>query len=511
MSGRVEVKVYNTYFTLHFEDKNIAYDIKSVISYLTSYKLIWNNRVKRMLPQFDRHWFYLDESNQMYYFPIGVLYSVLNALKIAGYSLTNDNVGVNKSIPIAEMQGKFRSEKYSLRDYQEAYQNAITEPSSPSYNLVDLKTGAGKTLIACYVITKMKERVGLVLLPTYIEKWIADIANYTDITPDRIYIVQGNDSLIKLLNNPNPDYDIIIFSIRTMSVYIKNWEYPDEGSARPEIAPYEIFNKLNIGVLLSDESHQELAALSRIILYSNVRKVLGLSATFLSNEHDTRKFQNLLFPDKTRISNIVKFDQHINGFKCPYKISRSIRIRDKRQKTYSHIVFEQSIMNFKVLHIAYLEMIEYYLDIGYLSRKKKGDKCIIFFATIDMCTSMFRYLKHKYKDLKIRRYVSEDEYEQMLEGDIIISTVKSLGTAIDIPKLISVFQTVSIKSAIANIQSAGRLRKIENVKTNFYSIYCSNLATQSNLQEVREEVLKGQVRIWKTESYPRVVPDMKNM
>lgn len=503
---KVKVKVYNTYISISFSDGRFVEIIKPITKYLTSYTRQWNNKIKRFIFKPDREWYYYDKLNSVYYFPISMFTSIYNCLKANGIELKQEDIEIDKNIPVEPMKGYFRNDRFTLRDYQDRYQDAMTSEDSKMFNLVDLKTGAGKTLISFYAITKLGLKTGIVLLPRYISKWVEDIEKYTDIKKERVYVVQGRDSLVSLFKEPSNKYDIIIFSLTTLSQYIKDGEM----YMKNVVKPWDIFNKLKIGILLSDESHQALGALAKIIMFSNVKKVIGLSATYIPSDDEDKKFKNLVFPESTRISNIVKFESHINAYSCPYRIANNIKIKDKQQKMYSHVVFEQSIMARSILLNDYLDMVDYYFNIGYISRRKKGQKCLIFFSTINMCTYAYKYFLKKYKNLKIRRFVGEDDYDTMQEGDVIISTLGSFGTALETSNLITVIHTVCIKSPIANIQSAGRLRKLEGTKTELYSLYCTSLGSHVMLQKNRESVLSHVVSLWKSKPYTKVMPTIFN-
>jgi len=60
-------------------------------------------------------------------------------------------------------------------------------------------------------------------------------------------------------------------------------------------------------------------------------------------------------------------------------------------------------------------MINDLLDVYYLQKRKPGQKAIIFFSTIKMCTMFADYLKSKYPDIDTRRYVGEDDYDEELK------------------------------------------------------------------------------------------------
>lgn len=497
----VKICIYNTFFTLttsHKED--IESKIGGLIYFLTGYKLEYNPYLRRAKRVLDRVYYFKDNRRNIFYFPITALVRCVKELQSKGIKLESEDFILATDIPIKEMTCNLNG-KFTPRDYQELYIDAITNPDSPAYTLVDLKPGAGKTFISVNAVVKMKYKTAIILLPKYIEKWINDIQLYTDTPTERVFVVQGGDSLKKLIQTGSDNYDFIIFSMRTMSNFIKDYE---DGKEVP-IAPYSLFNKLNIGTLLSDESHQELGALSKIVMYSNVKKVLGLSATFISNNADERRFQSVLFPEETRISNLVKFDKYIDIFAVGYRTSKNLRLKDKGPQGYSHILYEQCLMMQKRAIKDYFDMVEYYIQSGYIDRKRKGDKCLVFFATIAMCTMASKYFQNKFKNLKIKRYVGEDDYQNLMEGDIIFSTVLSSGTAVDIPNLITVIQTISIGSAKANVQATGRLRKINDMDTQYYYLYCKNSSNQVKLHKTRENAISHMARIYKYIDYYKVL------
>jgi hypothetical protein len=163
---------------------------------------------------------------------------------------------------------------------------------------------------------------------------------------------------------------------------------------------------------------------------------------------------------------------------------------------YSHTLLEQSIMRNNLLLRSYINMILYYIKDGYISRKKDGQRMLIFAATIRMCTILTNYIKKVYSNLDIRRYVEDDDYSNILEADICISTVQSSGTAIDISGLITVLQTVSMKSIQANLQTSGRLREIEGTDVRYYYLYAGNIDKQKDYHLERKVDLAAKTKEW---------------
>lgn len=413
----IKIVVKNTYFTITSDNfSELKQSLGSLTSSLKSYKMEFNRRIRRVIRVPDKDFFSLNADKKEYIFPITVLVRCITELSLRGYKVDRENIDFNKSIPISTFKWKMK-DTFKPRDYQSLYIDAVIDPESPMYTLIDLKPGAGKTFIAMNAVTKLKMRTGIVILPKYIEKWIDDVSLYTDIPKDRVYVVRGNDSIKHLLYENN-DYDIIIFSLRTLYNYNKMFE---EGS-RLDCPPWELFNTLKIGVLLSDESHQELSALSKVIMYSNVKKIIGLSATFITNQADEKRLQDIVFPPETRISNLVKFDKYIEIYGVKYELQTHYKIKDSNGQGYNHMMFEMSIMKQHDLFLNYLDMIKSYVDDVYIDDKKPEDKCLIFFSTIDACTKATMYFQKHYPKLKVKRYVGEDEYSDMMSGEIIVST-----------------------------------------------------------------------------------------
>lgn len=494
MRGEVKVCVYNTYFTLMSNGcSSLGHYLSHYLNTtLTSYKLIYDKRIRKNRRLVDRTYYHYDKRTGVYFLPISIIVQVLSVIKGTPAEVKKENIFFDKEVDFDKIEIGLNT-KYKPRDYQDLYIDSIVNPKSPLFNLVDLKPGSGKTFISINAISKLGMKTGIVVLPKYIEKWKSDIAEYTSIPEDRVRIIRGSESLLDLIKESDDNgYDIVLFSLRTLYLFIKEYE---EGESK-STPPWKLFSKLKLGILLSDETHQELGALFKVILYSNVKKVIGLSATFIPNNNEEDKIQNIVFPQGTRISNLVKFDRYIDVYAVAYTIERGIRIRDKSSQGYNHIEFEKSIMFNPTVCRNYLRMIQHYIEEGYIKRRKDGEKCLVFFASIDMCTLATNFLKTKYPKLTINRYIGEDEYSNLMNGDIIVSTVLSSGTAVDIPRLITVIQTISIGSAKANVQATGRLRKIEGRETRYYYLYCKNNASQFKLHRIRENAIKHMAKIY---------------
>jgi hypothetical protein len=70
--------------------------------------------------------------------------------------------------------------------------------------------------------------------------------------------------------------------------------------------------------------------------------------------------------------------------------------------------------------------------------------------------------KIKYYEFDVRRYVEDDPYENLMDGDIVITNLQKAGTNVDIPRLTTVCLWTAVDSRQSNIQGAGRLRALKD-------------------------------------------------
>lgn len=475
---RVAVIIYNTHFSVKVLDMSIHEIVRRLCDELTTYTYEvtgFNHSKYGKKPQYtkvkDREFFSFIKQTNTYRFPIS---TNRNFLLLLG------NNGVKRDEISIQMDREYEMNKLSLsmnpdfipRDYQDRYINALVSDAAKALTLVDLRMGYGKTLIILSAIVKRDLKLGILIVPKYIDKTVLDIKKYMRVKDEDILVIQGSENLIDLMNNPKNDYKIIIFAMRTIYNYIESYENNDFNYP---VLPIDLLRSLGIGILFSDESHQEFYALFKALLHMDVRYVIGSTATFETSDSYINKMYETLFPMLNRISNLVEYKKYLNVFAIQYEFNSMRGIQFKRAKGYNQILFEQSIMRNNILLRSYLEMIDYFVIEGYFKRKEPGDKMLIFAGSINMCTLITNYLANKFRMLDVRRYVETDNFKNVLEADICVATALKAGTAVDIPDLITVLQTISMSSMQANEQNAGRLREIPGKEMRYYYLYCKNI------------------------------------
>ena len=83
------------------------------------------------------------------------------------------------------------------------------------------------TSTALFTIGKLNQRLGIVILPTYIEKWVSDICTVHDATTTDVMVIQGSKALravIEMAKTDSLDNNYYIFSSRTMQEFINQYE-----------------------------------------------------------------------------------------------------------------------------------------------------------------------------------------------------------------------------------------------------------------------------------------------
>ena len=344
--------------------------------------------------------------------------------------------------------------------------------------LLPFQPGDGKTFMSLAALAKIKRRVLFSIKPRYIDKWISDISEITTVPEDKVLVIRKTSDLrewLEAYSEEDQGHGIIIISNRLLGMYIKEYE----SGYFSGIPPSEIAEIFDAGILVIDEIHQDFNLNYRILLYLNVNKLIGMSGTFVSKDHTITKMMYRMFSKEQR-AKIHRKKPHIDVVAVRYSFAQTMIPKDyayTRNEAYNHIMLEQHFMRSPCLLHDYLEIILGCFE-SYIERREDEDKCLIYCSSVAMCYIVRDYIKYHYPDLLVTTKVQDDEYEVIMKNDVIVSTVMSSGTAFDIPKLITVIQTIALDSVQSNLQSLGRLRDLGNKPTEFLYLFSSDIPRQ---------------------------------
>lgn len=420
------------------------------------------------------------------------------------HSLTGDLVEFIY-IPIPEpVKVEFKVlPKWSDRDYQTPVIEYIVNDKAPLLKFVSLQTGLGKSYCSMRAMEILGYRTLIVVKPMYIEKWQEDILRTYDIDPEDILIVKGGAQLMKLLilgQDNELTAKIIILSNKTMQLWITLYEKFKEGTLDLGYActPDRLCEVIGAGIRLIDEVHQDFHFNYKLDCYTNVKRSISLSATLVSDDDFINKMYAIPYPPAMQYKGPA-YDKYISAKAIIYRLRypEQVRCKDPATKNYSHHLFEQSILRNKTLTANYFNLINQCIKGSYLTNYKKGEKLIIFCASIAMCTLVKEYLEKLYPNHDVRRYVESDPYENLMDADIRVTTLQSAGTAVDIANLTTTILTTAVSSSQSNIQGLGRLRKLEGTTPEFLYFACEDIPKHIDYHERKKMLLKDMVLHYK--------------
>ena len=507
---RLKITIRNLHYVLEPLDALSRSAIDYVLAKLSTYAWIYDHRAKRNRRVLDRVFASTVKYNNSFRFNINTLKDMMVVLNAKGISKEDISVTLDKDYEIAPIDGIFNPE-ISLRPYQVKYDHILVKDTNEKFQLVDLPPGKGKTIIALHAIMSINRRTLIIVLPRYIEKWVGDIKFGTDTEDDEIYVIQGHKGIVDILDEVKETgitdlpYKFIIIGTNTMYNYVKDFEnnYNTEEykyDSRPDLLTRE----LGVGTILNDETHQQFHSVYKSLLYLDGRQLIGLSATLINKDAGITRMYNTMFPGNSRISNLVGVDRYVDIYAIMYRLRNPKIVQYKRQQGYNHNLYESSMFRRSNLLKDYTDMILHYLKVGHIDRAKKGEKCLIFVASINMATLLTNIIKKKYPEHDVRRYVEDDPYENVINGEITLSTLGSASTALDIPNLITVIQTVSVRSIQAIRQNFGRLRDIGK-EVRYYQLFTNSIPNQTVAFKESKAILGPIAKSYSHSEYRKVL------
>jgi hypothetical protein len=371
----------------------------------------------------------------------------------------------------------------------------------PIIKMVTLQTGGGKTYVAQYCMNKLELRTAIHFKGGYVSRWKDDLEETFKFKRGEFLIVRGGKDMIALqqmaLDGDLDKLQVVIITAGTMREYLKNYEESNGNSKLYPIKPIDFYPKTGIGFRVTDELHQEFHNNYRIDLYTHTYKTLGLSATMVSSDAFKNRMYDVGYPTQQRHDG-GGYNVYIGVTAILYHMDPEVRIKFMGAQGYSHTTFEESVMRHKGLLKSYLKIIDHAIYNRFVSVREEGQKALVFFARVDLCTLFVERLRKMYPELNVVRYVGSegDSYEELLEADIGVTTIGSGGTAIDIKNLRCSFMSTAIDSRQSNEQVLGRTRPLigwPDVTPEFIYFGCLEIEQHCKYHRNKLEFFKGKV------------------
>ncbi|WP_257292779.1 DEAD/DEAH box helicase family protein [Endozoicomonas sp. ONNA1] len=373
-----------------------------------------------------------------------------------------------------------------------------------------LNTGGGKTFCALTAIARLKRRTIINLPGKFVEKWKGDVEEAFDLKSGEFYVIRGAKDLKNVMNlaiSGELEAGILIITLGTMQNYIKEYEQKHPTEFSYPIRPIDFYQQLGIGLRITDEAHMMFHLNFKIETYTHINKVCYLSATLDKGDPFLDSIIEIMYPPKLRMKGEAP-PKYIDVFALAYSFKEPKRVPHKRRGSYSHTRLEESILTQANRTDEYLELIEFAVNKYYVEDKLAGQKLLVYAATVQMCDHIVERLSEDITNLSIARYVSEDDYSVLMSNDIVVTTLGSAGTAVDIEDLSRVILTVSQGSLQGNQQVLGRLRELKNYPgehPKFIYIFAKNIDKHVAYHNQKPEQLAHMCRSFTTEETQWVI------
>lgn len=438
--------------------------------------------------EITKRFYLLDRDTRMMYFPLFLLGELKADILANGGDYKEVKLNVKDGATIdAPLLKPFKAKNPA----QGGAVDFLTKPKSPPVQAVTLDPGLGKTVVSFAYTAWSKKRV-LIHSPLNMKDWTNRILEWVNIPPEKIVFVSGMAGLNTLLAHVDEiDPAYILMPTQSLRPYLALSE--EELGGRPKID--DLCEALGVHTRIIDEYHLHIETHIKLDLRIKVPKTIMLSATLESSSETVNAILAMHLPKKERYGGSIPNHVHVHdiGFTLGLKIKQ---FAYKKYGMYSHATLEQWLLkggkffNKKIAERVYLPIVaEHYYAI-----KSKGQKISVLVSTTKYGDDLAQKIKDEFQDLKVVTFYKDGKDKSSKSAvpdptaDVIVTTLKSGGTGTDIHNLITVLNTVAVKSSPENKQNFGRLRKIDGVNPNYVFTTWLDVESQKGYRTSRSEI-----------------------
>lgn len=422
----------------------------------------------------------------------------------------DDSVIKHNYLPVPEARSltvRFRK-GITPRDYQIPIVNSL---SNDSYsNALYLRTGGGKSISTLLAVERVGKRFAIMIPPKYFGLWEGTLYDAfgrkkiehkyktADGSPKfKALIQQALDGKLKA--------DCIMISNATYRAFLNNFEEFGEEWCLEEYGctPTTFHEVMGIGVQINDEIQEDPGLYFRIDLYSNVRKIINLSATPFTGSDYVTEMINVMLPEETHCP-LPEYDIYQDVIALLYN---DIPVKPKdylvpHRGMYSHMRYESQMLKNRKRFDSYVRKIIRVVDAVFVKEFQPKQKILILCATRNFIDALTVELKQEYGNrFNVGPYYQGISYNKLMRQDITISTAKSSGTGVDIPNLKEVMLLHAMNSKKDNIQILGRLRPLKDfpeITPRMVYFVCVDIQHQLAYHRNKKSYFHGKVKSHRT-------------
>ena len=351
---------------------------------------------------------------------------------------------------------------------------------------LNLEPGDGKTIAAILSICKKYKCKSIIILhQTKLKnQWRAEFHKASNIKDEKIIDIVGSQ-MMESISNGELSGDIYLVNHQTIHQY---------GSQHGWDAVQRFFSSTGIGLKIFDEAHKYFSNIMFIDFFSNTNKTIYLTATFTRTQYKEKQMFKRAFSNCYRFgeetSNYDEKRHHIVYYYVMYDSHPSPEIIPGMYNRYT-------ISPFKYIDYAlHLDENQTMCKVVKLIMENINGlrgKTIITSPKIDSSEILANYISEVTdKSVSVvHSQKTKEENEYATNADIISSTIKSLGTGIDIKGLRVLINLEPFTSESNMTQLKGRLREFSDKDdTFFFDVIDVGFKDIKRMGETRRKVMK---------------------
>lgn len=395
---------------------------------------------------------YYDDVDKKLYIPRGVDIYFLENLFNTKAVINTKHDPYRKTSPIKiKYMPRDDTQKEAAEFIMGINQYAYTKTKSQL--AINLNPGAGKTYLTI-LNASYTDILHMMITSSmdWINQWRNRVIEHSNIKREEIYIISGIGSIAKILNGMNDPsrYKFILASHDTIKSYGDKYGWKKVG---------ELFRILGVGVKVYDEAHLNFDNICMIDFFTNTMKTLYLTATPARSDDQ----ENIIFQMSYKnVPAIDLFDEdedpRTEYISISYTSHPSAFDIQNCRNVYG---FDRNeYVNYVVRKPEFYQMIYLLMD---FARKQNG-KTLIYIGVNNAINLVYHWMEYYFPEYRGRigifnSLVPKEEKQAQLDKDIILSTTKSCGAAIDISGLVlTIVLAEPFKSEVLARQTLGRTR-----------------------------------------------------
>jgi hypothetical protein len=343
--------------------------------------------------------------------------------------------------------------------------------NTASQQALILDTGIGKTYVTIHSIIEMKTRAIIITHQDKIkQQWIERFKEYSNVKDEYLIDIAGSPQMEKVMKGKLSGYYYFI-NHQTINSYLRN-NGPDELK--------KFFKKISVGIKVFDEAHLSFKNVMRTDFFSNTRKTYYLTANFDRTDPNEARVFRRAFDNAYKMteSQLLKDDadaktgrKHIVFIPTLYRSNPAPQYVKMAMNSYGFSV--AGFFKYAFHYDQYNTMREVFYQIFEMAIKLEG-RILITLPKIEDTYILADSIKKHYPDLNrsigtVNSKNTKDDNEYVKENsDIIVSTIRSCGTGVDIKKLRVIINLEPFSSKITANQLAGRLREYSPTEDTYF-------------------------------------------